>query len=270
VRGAPASDDGAPDPRLTEALQRWKAAPGAAARAEVLAALSGARVFLALAARATGTEVSETTGLVQERSAEMALLSVVRPDGARALPAFTDGHAVQRWRPEARPVPVPGPLACSTARDDAAAALLLDPPTAGFVVDAGELAALAAGRVPVPGSAVSTRRTSASLTAPSGPLDERLVAGLVAALTGEAVRSARLLDGPDGPVLGIVPVGPASAADLAGLADRVARRLGPLLPAGGLDLAAVPPDGPGHPLPMPVTGRRGLLRRRRDVSARGR
>jgi hypothetical protein len=257
------TDDGAPDRRLTTALQRWTAAPGPVGRAEVLAALSGARVFLALAARATGTEVSATSGLVQERAAEMALLSVVRSDGARALPAFTDGHAVQRWRPEARPAPVPGPLACTTAREDGAVALLLDLPTAAFVVDADELAALASGRVPVPGSAVSTRRTAAALVDPSSPPDAELLAALGRALADEPVSAARLLDGPDGPVLGVVPAGPATAAELTALADRVARRLGPRLPAGGLDLAAVPPVGPGRPVALPAPARRGPLRRRR-------
>lgn len=256
-----AGDDGRPDPRLAAALLSWTATPSPAVRAEVLAALSGARVFLALAARATGTNVSPSTGLVQERTAEMALLSVVGAPGARALPAFSDGHAVPSWRPEARPVPVPGPQACATALEDGAAALLVDPTGAAFVVTRDEAADLAAGRVPVPGSRLSTRRTSSALTAPDGPVDPVLLRALAGALEDEAVTGARVLQGPDGPVLGVVPVGAPDPAALTALAARVAGRLGPALPAAGLDLAVVPPSGPG--VDVPLRRRRGWPRRRR-------
>jgi hypothetical protein len=244
------SDDGRPDVRLAAALSRWTGDASPAARAEVLAALAGARVFLALAARATGTEVSTTTGMRQERGAEMALLSVVSGSGARALPVFADGHQVQRWRAEARPVPVPGPQACATALDDDAVALLLDPPGAAMAVTRAELTALAQGRVPVPGTRLDSRRTQRPLGPLAATADPDLVAALTRALTGEPITAARLLQGPDGPVLGVVPGRPAGPAELAALAGRVAGRLGPLLPAGGLDLAVVPADGPGHPVPL--------------------
>lgn len=255
------ADDGRPDPRLAAALERWAAERDAAARAEVLAALSGARVFLALAARAIGTEVSPTTGLHQERATEMALLSVRAADGSRALPAFSDGHAVQRWRAEARPVRVPGPAACATAVEDGAVALVLDPPTASFVVQTSELVELAAGRVPVPGAGLATRRTGAALTPPAEPPDPRLLAALGQALAGEPVEQARLLDGPDGPVLGVVPAVETGPGELAALAERVRRRAAGALPPAGLDLAAVPPDGPGAEVPL--RRRLGRLRRRR-------
>lgn len=258
-------DDGRPDARLAAALREWSRAATPAARAEVLAALCGARVFLALAARATGTEVGARTGLVQERGAEMALLSVVSPSGARALAVFADGHLVQRWRAEARPVPVPGPQACAAALDDGAAALLLDPAGAALAVTGEEMTALAAGRVPVPGTRLDTRHTAAAL----GPLEAepgpQLLGALGRAVAGEAVVAARLLQGPDGPVLGVVPVGTPTAAELAALAGRVAARLGAHLPADGLDLAVVAPGGPGAEVPLrrAPSRRRGLLRRRR-------
>jgi hypothetical protein len=242
-------DDGRPDARLADALAAWRTSPTAAARAEVLAALAGARVFLALAARSTGTGVSATTGLVEERGAEMALLSMVRPDGARALPVFADGHLVQRWRPEARPVPVPGPLACATAVDDGAGALLLDPLGAALVVPQPEMIALAHGRVPVPGTRLATRRAADPFRPLVRPADPGLLQALATALAGEPVTAARLLEGPDGPVLGVVPRGALDPAALAALAARVAARLGPHLPPQGLDLAVVGPDGPGQLLP---------------------
>lgn len=256
-------DDGRPDARLAAALREWSRAATPAARAEVLAALCGARVFLALAARATGTEVGARTGLVQERGAEMALLSVVSASGARALPVFADGHLVQRWRAEARPVPLPGRQACATALDDGAAALLLDPSGAALVVAREELTALAQGRVPVPGSSLQTRLSAHGLAPLAAPPAPDLLAALAAALADEPVRSARLLQGPDGLVLGVVPHTELGAADLAALAGRVARRLGPRLPPPGLDLAVVPAAGPGAQVPLAALSRRRLLRRGR-------
>lgn len=244
------SDDGRPDPRLAGALTAWTGSRSEQGAAEVLAALAGARVFLALAARATGTGISATTGLARERGAEMVLLTVRRDDGARALPAFADGHVVQRWRPEARPVPVPGTQACRTALDDDAHALLLDPHGAAFVVGLAELHVLAAGRVPVPGTRLETHRTTAGLTAPVAPVDPALLAAFAAALEHEPVTRARVLQGPDGRVLGVVPAGTPDAAALAALAARVAARLGPVLPAAGLDLAVVPQHGPGAEVPL--------------------
>lgn len=250
-----ANDDGRPDERLVVALAAHDGSP--ASRAAVLAALVDARVFLALSARALGHERSATTGLVQESEAEMSLLSLGSATGGRALPAFPDGHEVQRWRPEARPVRVMGPQACSTALEDGADVLLLDPAGARVAITRDELAELAAGRVPVPGTALSARHGAA----PDQPLDDpALVAALARALAGErGLRQARLLLGQDGPVLGLVPRSPLPPADLAALASRVADALGSDLPAVGLDVVVVAADGPGTA--VPVRGR-GVLRRR--------
>ena len=102
----------------------------------MLAALATARVFLALAAQALATEASAVPGLRQESAAQMALLSLVSPTGARALPAFLAATDVPRWRPDARPVPVSGADACRTALEDGAVALLLDPAGAALAVPA--------------------------------------------------------------------------------------------------------------------------------------
>ena len=251
------ADEGGPDPRLARALGADDGGP--AARSEVLAALAGARVFLALSAEALGTEESAVPGLRQESSAQMSLLSLVSSTGARALPAFLDGHQVQRWRHGARPVPVAGPLACRTALEDGAEALLLDPAGAAVVLRGPALRELAEGRVPVPGAALSTRASEAPLTA-APPAPPALLAALAAALRAEPVVAARLLAGPDGPVLGLVPDRPLPPAGLAALAARVRERLGADLPAAGLDLAVVPREGPGETVPV----RRGWRERRRQ------
>ena len=238
----PAQDTGEADPRLAAALSAWASQPGPARRAEVLAAFVDARVFVCLAARPGDDAV------------EMALLSVVRTDGDRLLPVFSDGHEVQRWRREARPVPVPGPQACATAREDGAVGVVLDPTGAALVVDADELARLARGWVPVAGSALAARRTTASLVAPSAPPDPALVAALGAALGGEPVRAAELLEGPDGLVLGLAA--DLDPAGLAALADRVVRRLGPALPPDGLDVAVLTGTGSAAGVEVPLARRR--------------
>ncbi|MCU1692859.1 MAG: hypothetical protein JWM64_1950 [Frankiales bacterium] len=250
-------DDGAVDARLGAALAAHDGSAGT--RAEVLAALATARVFVAIQARATSVEAPDG-GLVRESTAEMSLVCLRSGDGVLAVPVFSDGHEVQRWQADARPVPLPGPQACASARLQGAELLLVDPTGAAFVATAGELRALAEGYVPVPGSdGLATRRGDVALRDPDEPVPAALVEALALALCDEPVTTARLLQGPDGLVLGVT--GPAlEPADLAALAGRVLERAGAALPPDGLDLAQVPAEGPGQPVPL---GRkRGLLRRR--------
>ncbi len=233
----PAPEDlGEADPRLAAAL-----ATGVAS--EVLAAFVDARVFAAITATATGVETG-AHGLRQESSAQMAVVLLAAEDGSRALPVFTDLASLKRWRLEARPVRLTGPQACAAAQDERAAAVVLDPGGAAFVVT--DLAAVAAGFVPVVGSNLAAKRGTAALTAPVQEPAPGLVTALHRALAGEGLLSARLLDGPEGPVLGVCAASPLGPAALAALAHRLVTRLGSALPADGLDLAEVAPQGPGH------------------------
>jgi hypothetical protein len=151
-------------------------------------------------------------------------------------------------------VPLPGPEACAAALEDGAVAVLVDPPGAALVVTGTELRELAGGRVPVAGAPLSSSRSSHVLTAPAHA-DAALLRALADALHGEPVRAARLLAGPDGPVLGVVTGEPQAPAALAALAGRVLPRAG----VPELAVAEVPADGPGVPVP---------LRRRRGWSVR--
>ena len=240
------TDTGEADPRLAQALSAYDGTPRA--RAEALAALAGARVFIAITATSTAEHVAEATGLRAESSAEMALVSIRAGDGERALPAFTDTAALRRWRLDVRPVPVGAAYLARAALDDGAAAVLVDPGGAALVVHADELRALADGYVPVAGASLAARRTSEALTELTTPPDPGLVEALRTALKPERPRAARLLDGPGGLVLGIAPRRDLDPTGLAALAQRVMSRLGPALPAAGLDLAVVPPTGPGYPV----------------------
>jgi hypothetical protein len=240
-------DDGSADPRLVAALAGGH-------RAEVLAALADARVFAPVSATSTAEHTTDS-GLRAESTAEMAVL-LLEADGRRALPVFLAVGDVRRWRLEARPVRLTGPQACLAAQEDGAEAVVLDPDGAAFVLAGAEVASLAQGWVPVTGTGLSTRRADTALVAPD-TVPPGLVAALEAALRPERLRTARLLQGPDGLVLGVAPARPLPPEDLAALAHRVMTRLGASLPVEGLDLTQVAARGPG----VPVV-RRALLPRR--------
>lgn len=238
----PAGDTGLADPQVVAALAAHRADPTPQTRARALAVLASARVFAAVTARATSVHHDERTGLRADSTAEMALVTLQGTSG-RGVPVFLDVPSLTGFDEGARPVRLTVPEACAAARDDGAVAVLVDPPGAAFVLTGEELTELAAGRVPVPGSTLSTRATRAALTTPTSP-DRALVRQLRRALRGT---EARLLDGPDGPVVGVVE--PLDPAQLAALAARLAPRLD-----RPVDLTCVPKDGPGYPL------RRRLLR----------
>jgi hypothetical protein len=249
------TDSGAADPRLAAALSAYDGSP--ARRAQALAALVDARLFVAITATSTADHL-EASGLRAESSAEMALLSVVASDGQRAIPAFADTTALRSWRLDVRPVPVAARYLAQAALADGADAVLLDPAGAALVVRRDDLVALAAGYVPVVGAGLAARTTDQPLVSPAQPPSEALVEALARAVAPEQLRAARLLDGPGGPVLGVAPVRAVDAAALAALAQRVMTRLADILPAQSLDLAVVPPTGPGVPIRLPA--RRALLR----------
>lgn len=247
------SDSGDADARLARALEAWRAGGD---RSLVLAALPGARLFAGITATATAQHVEEGTGLHAESSAEMALVSLEH-EGERALPVFTSVGALQRWRLDARPVSVPGGQVCAAALEQGAGTLLVD---LDLAVTGRELTDLAAGYVPVGGSSLAARLadrgTTQGFRTPAGRPPRALLHELSRALQGErGVAAARLLEGPDGPVLGVVPTRPLTAGEQAELAHRLVVRLGPALPPGGLDLAVVPQDGPGVPVRRRRTGR---------------
>jgi hypothetical protein len=234
-----AGDDGLTDEALAAAL-------ATGSRTRVVAALAGARVFAAVSATSTAEELG-AHGVRQESSAEMAVL-LLEVDGARALPVFPSVPALLAWSKDARPVPLSGTDACRAALDEGAEALVLDPGAGAWTLGADELESLAAGYVPVTGTALASRHADVQLAEPAVPPDEGLLLALREALEPERLRDARLLQGPDGPVLGVTARRPLGAPGLAALAQRVMTRLGDRLPAAGLDVAEVGPGTPGVPL----------------------
>lgn len=168
--------------------------------------------------------------------------------GERALPIFPSLLALRRWNLAARPIPLTGGQACAAALDERAGAVLVDPMGTAVVLDRTEVEALASGWVPVPGTTLTARLGETEFTALAVPAPKAFVLALQAALEGEGLRSARLLQGPDGIVLGVAAAHLAGPAELAALASRVLARLGHDLPATGLDLTQVRSHGVGQEL----------------------
>jgi hypothetical protein len=59
-------------------------------------------------------------------AAEMAVPRLVGADGRHALPVFTSYDALRAWRPDARPVPMPGEQAIAGAIGEGYAAVVID------------------------------------------------------------------------------------------------------------------------------------------------
>ncbi|WP_214107055.1 SseB family protein [Acrocarpospora catenulata] len=136
------ADDGSPDPAVAAALTAYQA--GTASAAEVLSALSTARLLVPVVALLTESEVG-AHGLRQEKESEMALPKLVGRDGREAVLAFTGSEALARWRPDARPIQSRTPQVCQAALHENAAAVVID--VAGpvpFTVEGTMLRALAA------------------------------------------------------------------------------------------------------------------------------
>ncbi|HWH14932.1 MAG TPA: SseB family protein [Miltoncostaeaceae bacterium] len=241
-----AGDPGEADPALAGALAAWASTPGPGTTGRVLAALRDARLVVPVVAALREATTAAATGLRAEKHSEMSVLTLVAPSGATALPAFLSTATLAQWRGEARPVPVSGREACQAAREGGHAAVVLEPGGAGFPVAGAALAALADGHVPV----VDARGAAAPLSArevpgglrlapPAEPPPADLVAALAAALAGERdVAEAYLLDAgvgdePAALTAALVPARRLTPPEVAALAERLRRALGPRLDGTG-------------------------------------
>jgi hypothetical protein len=138
-----AGDDGSADPRLIEAMQRFRA--GDLGMPEVVAALGDARLLVPLIAE-RGDEGIGVHGQLVDKTQELALVTVAGPDGRAVLPVFSSVDTLRTWNPAARPIPVTAPRAALAAAADGLGAIVLDPgsPTE-FAVRRTAFEALATG-----------------------------------------------------------------------------------------------------------------------------
>jgi hypothetical protein len=152
-------DDGTADPAVQAALAAYAAGQGSEHAA--LTALARSRLLVPVVAvpvvgepvvgEPAAGEQAEADGHGPEKSTEMALPTLVAQDGSHAVLAFTCLDALQRWRSDARPVPVPAASAWLAGTQDASAVVIDVAGPIPLAVDGARLAALAAGRpVPLP------------------------------------------------------------------------------------------------------------------------
>lgn len=116
-------DQGRAAPAISEALAAWRA--GTADEGGVVAALTGIRVFVPIVAQVSHSEIT-AEGLVADKEADMALVSVHTPDGRKALPVFTSVAELSAWHRGARPVAVDIRKAALSAVQDGSDLLVVD------------------------------------------------------------------------------------------------------------------------------------------------
>ena len=92
------ADTGTADPALLAAL----ATPGD--DAALMAAIEAGRFVVPIVAEPT--ELDTTGEHAVEKQVDLAAVTLVAPDGQRALPVFSGTDALAAWDPDARPVPV--------------------------------------------------------------------------------------------------------------------------------------------------------------------
>lgn len=128
-----AGDTGAADPALAAVLAAHER--DECSDADVLAALDGARLIVAMTAvpadpadPAAGTGGHPTGPQPDPDTAvDMALPIMLGVDGRRALPVFTSVESLASWDPASRPVPVASRRAAAGAIQEQCSFLVLDP-----------------------------------------------------------------------------------------------------------------------------------------------
>ena len=116
-------DTGAADPALAGAL----ADP--ADEVALMAAITGARLLVPIVAEPVSVDRTgdgPTGGLAVEKQTDMAAVTLVAPDGTRALPVFSSINAIAAWDPQARPVPVTAARAGQAAVSERCDVIVVD------------------------------------------------------------------------------------------------------------------------------------------------
>ncbi|OCG73824.1 SseB family protein [Microbacterium sediminis] len=119
-----AGDDGSADPRLWEALTRFR--DGTGDPVAVVDALREARVLVPLVAE-KGDEGIGAHGLAVDKTQELSIVTVAAPDGRTVLPVFSCVETMRRWDPQARPIPVAGTRAALAAAGEQTDLVVVDP-----------------------------------------------------------------------------------------------------------------------------------------------
>lgn len=179
-------DTGAADAELLTLLGSRGAEPMAEDDAWLMSLVPRARLLVPVVAVAG--ETTEVDGLVADATSDMAVVTLVAPDGQRALPAFTSLDALAQWDASARPVPVSAQRAAQAAVQEGCHVIVLDPglPTA-CTLRGSMVWALAMGRAWVPAhqDPQVARAVQAAVATEPGATAARLTGGAHGTLTIE-------------------------------------------------------------------------------------
>lgn len=112
------TDAGEADPALLAALS------GSADDAALMRAVEASRFVVPVVAEPT--QVDDSGEHSVEKQVDMAAVTLVAPDGQRALPVFTGTTALTAWDPTARPVPVTPSRAAQAAVSEGCDVMVID------------------------------------------------------------------------------------------------------------------------------------------------
>jgi len=114
-----AADEGNASLELAKVLAQFHEMT--ATYADVIAVLKTSRLLVPVVA-----VLDEQDESGADKSSHMATVTLVQSDGRRGLLAFTSVEHLQRWDPQARPVPAAATDVCAAALDEGAQGVLLD------------------------------------------------------------------------------------------------------------------------------------------------
>lgn len=117
-------DDGTTPASLAEALTRFE--KGDIPEELVVDALADVRLFAPVVAEISRSEITEE-GLVADKEADMALVSIEAPDGRKAMPVFSSVDGLTSWHSDARPVAATSRKIALSAVEDENQLLVLNP-----------------------------------------------------------------------------------------------------------------------------------------------
>ncbi|MBT0771112.1 SseB family protein [Kineosporia sp. J2-2] len=135
-------DDGTADEALTAALATGDLTA-------ITRAWAPTRVLVPIVA-VLGDDEAELVATQGDKSADMALVTLLGEDDARVLPVFTSVAALQTWNPQARPVPVEAARAAQAAVVEECPRIVIDPAGASVELPRPAVWAVAQGREWVP------------------------------------------------------------------------------------------------------------------------
>ena len=204
-------DAGTADPTVRTMLVGYAAHPTDRDDSGLMAVVAGARLLVPVVAEPVELSTS-AAGLATDAHVDMAAVTLVAPDGTRALPVFTGLDSLGAWDATARPVPVTAASAAQAAVTERCDVIVLDPAgPAQVVLRPSMVWALAQQRAWVPAS--NDPVVDAAVAAATDPEPAVMAYGLTA---GEPAGTLRV-------ELSLRPG--LSEGEVAALATRIGERL---------------------------------------------